>query len=607
MKPLQQAAALQRRSVIPNPELIHRRVIGAGERSVATGTIKRMFDALFAGFDESALLTAVEQAAREEAQAAARKLSAIAELVYTTVDEDDERGGWAYDPWKNTSALLGAVLSISQKRASGQMRIAVALRGRLPKIAALLCQGRLSPRLISEITWRTQLVDDAMVALVDAALADRAVTWGPLSDEKLVRSIEAVIDRYDPDAVRLAQEVIRGRDVRIGAQEDPKETATIWGRLMAGDAAALEVLITGMVNGVCAEDPRTVGDRRSDALGALIHGNEVLRCRCGSSGCTASAPAKSRVVISVIADQAAIDSAKDLIAAQDREHQQQKLSEKQSAAAPEGGATPTDGTASEEGAAPEIAATPVEEPGLDGQATEAAAPAEPTSEGTLAESGASSSPCQRDSGLALMPDGKVLPIAALAEAIRGGAAIKALWLPGPDPEPQYRPSAKLAAFVRARDQFCRFPGCDVPALRCDIDHVVPWPYGPTHPSNLNCACRDHHLAKTFWEGWRDVQRPDGAVVWTDPTGRSYTTMPGSRLFFPSWGTTTAELPPLAVPPPDPDRLAKMPRRRRTRAAENAARIKAERDANAARRAREERPAAERQQGPPDYGNDPPPF
>lgn len=75
-----------------------------------------------------------------------------------------------------------------------------------------------------------------------------------------------------------------------------------------------------------------------------------------------------------------------------------------------------------------------------------------------------------DSGLALLPGGKILPIAALAEAIRSGAAIKQSWPPGPDPEPHYRPSAKLAAFVRARDLFCRFPGCDVPA---DIDHVVP--------------------------------------------------------------------------------------------------------------------------------------
>ncbi|WP_197420439.1 HNH endonuclease signature motif containing protein, partial [Mycobacterium sp. NAZ190054] len=194
-----------------------------------------------------------------------------------------------------------------------------------------------------------------------------------------------------------------------------------------------------------------------------------------------------------------------------------------------------------------------------------------------------------------------------AEAIRGGAAIKALWLPGPDPEPQYRPSARLAAFVRARDLFCRFPGCTVPAERCDIDHVVPWPYGPTHASNLNCKCRSHHLAKTFGDGWRDEQLPDGTVIWTTPAGKRYTTVPGSRLFFPAWDTSTAELPPMSQPPPDPGRTAKMPRRGRTRAAENTARIKAERDYNAAQRALEQHRAPAAERPPPDYGDDPPPF
>ena len=150
---------------------------------------------MFAGVDEAALMTVVEQSAREEAQAGARKLAAIAELVHLSVDEDDHRGGWAFDPWSNVAAQVGAVMGISQRRASGQMHIAVALRDRLPKIGALYCQGWLSPRLISEITWRAQLVDDDVVAVVDAALAGAAVGWGPLSDARLIGVIDAVIER----------------------------------------------------------------------------------------------------------------------------------------------------------------------------------------------------------------------------------------------------------------------------------------------------------------------------------------------------------------------------------------------------------------------------
>jgi hypothetical protein len=154
-------------------------------------------------------------------------------------------------------------------------------------------------------------------------------------------------------------------------------------------------------------------------------------------------------------------------------------------------------------------------------------------------------------------------------------------MPSDQPEPNYRPSTQLAEFVRMRDLFCRAPGCDVPADRCDIDHTIPYPIGPTHPSNLKCLCRTNHLMKTF-DGWHDVQLPDGTVIWTSPSGRTYTTKPGSRLFFERWNTTTADLPPpIVVVSKFGDPGLTMPTRRPSRAAEYAARIKAERTLNEA--------------------------
>jgi hypothetical protein len=91
------------------------------------------------------------------------------------------------------------------------------------------------------------------------------------------------------------------------------------------------------------------------------------------------------------------------------------------------------------------------------------------------------------------------------------------------PEPRYRPSAALQDFVRCRDLTCRFPGCDAPATHTDIDHTVPWPAGPTHPSNLKCLSRAHHLFKTFHDSWTDTQLPGATIVWTSPTGHVYTT------------------------------------------------------------------------------------
>jgi hypothetical protein len=60
---------------------------------------------------------------------------------------------------------------------------------------------------------------------------------------------------------------------------------------------------------------------------------------------------------------------------------------------------------------------------------------------------------------------------------------------GAPPEKGYVPSKALADFVRRRDLTCRPPGCDRPAIGCDIDHTIPYADGgATHASNLKCLC-----------------------------------------------------------------------------------------------------------------------
>ena len=142
-------------------------------------------------------------------------------------------------------------------------------------------------------------------------------------------------------------------------------------------------------------------------------------------------------------------------------------------------------------------------------------------------------------GAGIMPNallGGILERARIREVRHPGASSA--------PEPRYTPTRSTADFVRCRDLTCRFPGCDKPAQVCDIDHTVAYPIGPTHPSNLKCLCRFHHLLKTFWNGlggWRDRQLPDGTIIWTSPTGHTYTTYPGSLHLFPRLCTPTATL------------------------------------------------------------------
>jgi hypothetical protein len=90
----------------------------------------------------------------------------------------------------------------------------------------------------------------------------------------------------------------------------------------------------------------------------------------------------------------------------------------------------------------------------------------------------------------------------------------------------YTPSAALGDLVRIRDATCRFPGCRHPARRCDLDHVVPWPDGPTTAGNLAALCRHHHRLK-HQTRWTVRAGPGGDLLWTSPAGQRYPTSPAA--------------------------------------------------------------------------------
>jgi hypothetical protein len=207
---------------------------------------------------------------------------------------------------------------------------------------------------------------------------------------------------------------------------------------------------------------------------------------------------------------------------------------------------------------------------------------------------------------------------AVARRAALNATLTAIIHPGQaPPEPHYTPSKKLAEFVRCRDMTCRFPGCKEPATNCDVDHTIPWPYGPTCASNVKCLCRKHHLVKTFWAGnpgWRDQQLPDGTVIWTAPDGRNHVTTPGSRLLFPELCAPTATVSPVDAPVrPAHTAGLKMPRRKTTRAQDRARRIHHERELNKALIAAEAeqeakaKVAAEQARAAAEAAEPPPPF
>ena len=86
-------------------------------------------------------------------------------------------------------------------------------------------------------------------------------------------------------------------------------------------------------------------------------------------------------------------------------------------------------------------------------------------------------------------------------------------------EARHDPTARLAALIGVRDQECSGPGCSVAARRCDLDHEVRYPDGPTAAWNLAARSRRCHRAKH--SGWTALRQPDGGTVWHSPLGRDY--------------------------------------------------------------------------------------
>ena len=198
-------------------------------------------------------------------------MAAVAELVARRADGPTDCAHWSCDNWDAIAAEVAAALGISHAVASGQMYLGVALRDRLPRVAALFAEGTLSARLASSIVWHTDLIKDPdALRLVDETLAQTPPNFGPLSVSKTAQAIDAVVDRHDPAAVRRARAGGRGRDVVISPADDHSGTANLWGSLFANDAAVLDRRLTQLAHDVCA--------RRS------AHRGSTPRRRAGGAG-----------------------------------------------------------------------------------------------------------------------------------------------------------------------------------------------------------------------------------------------------------------------------------------------------------------------------------
>ncbi|ORW50267.1 hypothetical protein AWC21_33630, partial [Mycolicibacterium peregrinum] len=380
-----------------------------------------------------ALIDRISAAARAESVAIAGRLAAIGALDSLREQELAESIFWTADPFEEVSAEVSAALRISRGRAGTQIHHARVLRDKLPLVAARFAAGDIDYRVVRMIIARTGIVDPAVWVGLDEELAARADKWMRFSERQLRDRVDQWIAKLDPNGVRVPPPIDDGRFVQVEASTPGM--ASVWANIHAADGVALNQRLDAVADTVCPHDPRTREQRRADAVGPVARLQSHMPCLCGRDDCPAAQKraAADAAVVHVLADQSTVNGSSD-----------------------DPGYLAGHGILPAESVR-DLAATgkvkPVRMPA--GKAPAPPGPGEPKDPGEPSEA------------------------AETAEPAAAG-------------EPQYRPSVALSEFIHWRDLTCRFPGCDAPAERCDIDHTAPWPAGPTHPSNTKLFCRAHH-------------------------------------------------------------------------------------------------------------------
>ena len=121
----------------------------------------------------NALVAEIESTHRQESVLVARRMAAVAALlrhrVAATERAEHRRGYAVIDGFEQTAAEVAAAMNLSPVAASYLVSYAEALDIRLPKLAALLAEGRTDWRTVRLIISRTDLItDEALIAETNA-------------------------------------------------------------------------------------------------------------------------------------------------------------------------------------------------------------------------------------------------------------------------------------------------------------------------------------------------------------------------------------------------------------------------------------------------------
>ena len=364
---------------------------------------------------------------------------------------------------------VGLALKLARLTAKARLGRSVQLERVLPETLALWQQGRLDERRVAATCEATHYLSVETARAVQRRVLDRA-------PEQTVGQLKAALRRAviaaDPQGAAERHQAAR-RDRRVSISEEQDGMASLWALMSASDAQASFGWLTRLALGCGKDDPRGMDARRADIAAALLSGRLT---------------------------NATPDTSAD---------------------------TDVGGCGSPAGDAQTSPAGEAEDCGVcgGGSAPRPVNPGKPLVQVLMPFTtllGADDQPCE------LVGHGPIT--ADQAREIATDATLKRLVY---DPlsgtildhgRSTYRPPAGLADFVRARDVHCRGPICRRRALDGHLDHITPYPHGPTNDTNLHSICGHEHRMKHA-PGWAVRALPDGRIQWITPTGHRYHSRP----------------------------------------------------------------------------------
>ncbi len=130
----------------------------------------------------------------------ARRLASVAELYTRRAREYAEAGYLFTDVTVAVAAEISPIQNISHARAVEQVRTALTLHHRLPRIAKVFRSGLIDYPMVATLIARTKNVDGDIIADLDEALAGRVHRWMKFSGPKLRDRVDMWVANHDPAA-----------------------------------------------------------------------------------------------------------------------------------------------------------------------------------------------------------------------------------------------------------------------------------------------------------------------------------------------------------------------------------------------------------------------